>query len=260
MSNLIPGAEPFFFRGGPTGALLIHGFTSAPKEMRPLGEALADAGHTVLGLRLPQHGTQPSEMFRSHWRDWLAATLDGYYLLRDQCDSVFAMGLSMGGDIALWLGAQPGASAMAGVVAMSTPSLLFYNQMDWRVHLAPWMSYFFPFVPKRAGVPTDPEMSAAHISYPVYPTRAIPHFRAVVREADTTLPRLTLPVLFVHSRGDTGIPPENMPYLYERVGSAHKEMFWLERSDHIVTEEVEREQLFARITAFMQTHQTVERA
>lgn len=260
MPMLIPGAEPFFFRGGPVGALLIHGFTSAPKEMRPLGEALAHAGHTVLGLRLPQHGTQPWEMFRSDWRDWLSAALDGYYLLRDQCESVFVMGLSMGGDLALWLGAQPGAGAVAGVVAMSTPSLLYHNQMNWGVHFARWLSYVIPFVPKPAGAPSDPEMSAAHVTYPAYPTRAIPHFRAVVREADAALPHLTAPVLLVHSRGDTGIPPENMPYLYERVGSPHKEMFWLERSDHIVTEETEREQLFARIIAFMRQAQAVERA
>ena len=52
MPDIIPGAEPFFYRGGPIGALLIHGFTGAPKEMRLLAEALAAEGLTVLGVRL----------------------------------------------------------------------------------------------------------------------------------------------------------------------------------------------------------------
>ena len=33
--------SPFFFEGGPVGCLMIHGFTGAPAEMRPMGEYLA---------------------------------------------------------------------------------------------------------------------------------------------------------------------------------------------------------------------------
>ena len=69
---LLPGAEPFYFDGSSTGALLIHGFTGAQREVRPLGEALAAAGMTALGVRLAHHGTRPEDMFRSHRHDWLA--------------------------------------------------------------------------------------------------------------------------------------------------------------------------------------------
>src|SRR5574341_761312 len=103
MPDLMPGAEPFFYRGGPIGALLIHGFTGSPKEMSLLGEALAAEGHTVLGVRLPQHGTTVTDMFHASWRDWYNGAADGYHILRAQCESVFAMGLSMGGAIALKL-------------------------------------------------------------------------------------------------------------------------------------------------------------
>ncbi|HID86186.1 MAG TPA: carboxylesterase, partial [Anaerolineae bacterium] len=33
--------NPFFFEGGPTGCLLVHGFSGSPPEMRPMGEFLA---------------------------------------------------------------------------------------------------------------------------------------------------------------------------------------------------------------------------
>ncbi len=48
---ILPGAEPFMHRGGPTGCLLIHGFTASPQEMRGLGEHLASPGHTAVGIR-----------------------------------------------------------------------------------------------------------------------------------------------------------------------------------------------------------------
>ena len=44
MNHIIPTAEPFFIPAGPTGCLLIHGFTGSPKEMRWMGEYLAREG------------------------------------------------------------------------------------------------------------------------------------------------------------------------------------------------------------------------
>ena len=50
-----PGLDlsPFSFEGGPVGCLLIHGFTSAPPEMRPMGEYLPELSHemTVVACR-----------------------------------------------------------------------------------------------------------------------------------------------------------------------------------------------------------------
>ena len=56
---IIKNAAPFFFPGDSTGCLLIHGFSSSPTEMHPLGVYLSQKGHTVLGVRLA-HGRRSS--------------------------------------------------------------------------------------------------------------------------------------------------------------------------------------------------------
>jgi carboxylesterase len=251
MPDLMPGAEPFFFQGGRVGVLLVHGFTGSPQEMRTLGEALAAEGHTVLAVRLPHHATLPGDMARAHWRDWYAAALDGYFVLRGLCQSVFVMGLSMGGAIVLKMSAH---YAVAGVVALSTPGLLFARKMDWRINFADVIAYVRPYIQKRAAQPTDPEMHAKRVAYSVYPVRAVPQFRQMLREADAVLPQVKVPVLLAHSRSDRLIPAENMPHIFARLGSAEKDMLWLERSDHVITEEIEREQVFARVNAFVRAH------
>lgn len=246
--TLLPGAEPFFFRGGPVGVLLIHGFTGAPREVRPVGEVLAAAGYTVFGPRLAHHGTRPEDMFRSHWRDWVASALDGYYLLRDQCETVFVGGLSMGGVLSLYLAAH---HPVAGVFVMSTPMRPLLDGMDWRSRYAGALSYLVPFTPK--GPPStgsDPH----HVSYDRYPVRAIAQLRALLRVTSDALPRVQAPALVIHSRGDTGVPAANLDYIYAHLGSADKDKLWLERSGHIVTEGPEREQLFERILRFVQSH------
>src|SRR5574341_92283 len=121
-----PHGQPFFFRGGPTGCLLVHGFTGAPGEMRWLGEYLAAQGHTVLGVRLTGHGTSPEDLTQVTWRHWLGCAVDGWQILRDQCERVFVMGLSMGGMTAINIAAEFPA---AGIVPLSTPIRL---KLDWR--------------------------------------------------------------------------------------------------------------------------------
>jgi carboxylesterase len=246
MRHIMPGAEPFFFRGGPVGVLLIHGFTGAPREVLPVGKVLAGAGYTVLGPRLAHHGTTPTDMFRSHWHDWVASALDGYHLLRSQCETVLVGGLSMGGVLSLYLAAE---QPVAGVFVMSTPSQPMLDSMDWRSRYAGVLGYLVPFKPKGPPSPgSDPE----HVDYDRYPVRAVAQLRALIAAAAARLPRVQAPALVVHSRGDTGVPAANLDYIYTHLGSADKDRFWLERSGHIVTEGPERQQLFDRLLAFVQ--------
>ena len=64
--------------------LLLHGLTDAPYSLRQLGERLHASGATVLGLRIPGHGTAPSGLVTTHWRDMAAAvTLAMEHLAKD---------------------------------------------------------------------------------------------------------------------------------------------------------------------------------
>src|SRR5512147_3178945 len=103
MLQIIPTAEPFFFLGDSSkpACLLIHGFTGTPKEMRWMGEFLNRHGYTCLGIRLTGHATNPEDMIRSNWTDWVASVEDGYHLLRGFADHIYLVGLSMGGALAL---------------------------------------------------------------------------------------------------------------------------------------------------------------
>ena len=69
----IDQVQPFAFDRGPIGCVLLHGFTAAPKEMRPLGDYLAARDITVRGVRYAGHGTSPQDLARTTWRDWVAS-------------------------------------------------------------------------------------------------------------------------------------------------------------------------------------------
>ena len=98
--------RPFAFEGGKVGVLLIHGFTGAPAEMRPMGKYLAAQGYTVAGPQLAGHGSHWQTLNRMRWQDWVSSASVALTQLQAHCDQVFVGGLSLGGLITLYLGAQ----------------------------------------------------------------------------------------------------------------------------------------------------------
>jgi carboxylesterase len=243
---IIPTAEPFLFPGDRIGCLLIHGFTGAPKEMRWMGEYLASKGHTVLGIRLAGHATQPADMLRMRWRDWAASVEDGYHLLRSSTDTIFAIGLSMGGILALHLGAN---FPVSGVIAMSTPYVLGTDPL---LPYAQYLHYIKPNISKGPPDWHNPEAAKDHVDYPFYPTRAIAELRDLLTEMRTALPRIQAPVLLIHSHQDGGVGPQNAEQIYAHLTMEDKSLLWVENSGHVITREPDRQQVFEAAESFIQ--------
>jgi len=242
---IIPTAEPFLFPGNRTGCLLVHGFTGAPKEMRWMGEYLSKCGYTILGVRLAGHATQPEDMNRMHWEDWIASIEDGYFMLQGMTDRIFIIGLSLGGILSLTFAAHHN---VAGVVAMSTPYDL---PADPRMK---FIKILAPLVPKFHNDSDDwhnPEAAKDHVCYPFIPTRGIIQLRDLLEVMRTTLSGITVPVLLIHSRNDTGVLPPNAEKIYAALGSQQKQLMWVVDSGHVITREPDREIAFKATDDFI---------
>jgi carboxylesterase len=244
---IIPTAEPFFFPGNRTGCLLVHGHTGAPKEMRWMGEFLANQGYSVLGLRLAGHATTPEDMRRMHWNDWIASIEDGFYELKGCTDQIFIIGLSLGGILSLQFAAN---HPVTGIIAMSTP---FTLPKDPRLPFLGIIALFMPWL--KQGPPDwhNPDAAKDHICYPYFPTRSVIELRNLLKEMRASLPRITVPVLIIHSKHDTGVIPQNAEQILAALGSADKHVFWVENSGHVIPREPDRE------LAFQATHKFIQR-
>lgn len=242
---VIPTAEPFLFQGDSVGCILVHGFTGTPKEMRWMGEYFASLGRTVLGVRLAGHATHPSDMVRTKWRDWLASVEDGIHLLRNNCDQIFIMGLSMGGALALLAAAR---YPINGIVAMSTPHAL---SEDPRLMFLPILKYFVPEIPKGPSDWHDLSNNQDHVSYPKYPTPCIPELLDLLAEMRSSLSQIKIPVLLMQSRQDATVSKESMEFIFTHITSPIKEMKWFENSGHVITREPPRLQVYQAAEKFI---------
>lgn len=253
MPNYLPNAEPFYFPGNHIGCLLIHGFTGTPYEMRGLGEHLAAQGYTVVAPALAGHATRLEDLLPTRWTDWYASVTRAYDELREQCNPIFAIGLSLGGALVLHLAAH---RPVVGVVAISAPFTLA-NPLLPLFQLFPLLYDLVPTVAKRAAdVDTvDRSILTQHPEYPAYPTRAsaslicdfLPHLHDDLRD-------ITAPVLLIQARGDRTIPANSMDEYYARIGARDKMQLWIEQSGHLVLEDVSKEQAFDAILKFVREH------
>ena len=247
--QIIPTAEPFFYPGGTTGCLLVHGFTGTPKEMRMLGDFLHRQGHTILGVRLTGHATKMEDMIRSRAEDWLASVEDGTHLLRPHCKKIFLLGLSMGGILSL---IQSSRLPVDGVVAMSTPYQL---PIEW-ARRAPWLirlvSTFMPTREKGESIWFSPELEASHVHYLKDPVRSGYELYRLFVMMQQCLPQIQVPALVIHSRDDQGVPAEHAEQLYHHLGSRQKKLVWVDQANHVITRDGDTSRVFEPIAEFIE--------
>lgn len=238
MNDLMPGAEPFYYPGNDVGCLVIHGFTASPQEVSGLGRSLAEAGLTVNGVLLAGHGTHPSDLNQSTWRDWYASVEAGYWRLAARCRRVFVLGLSLGGALSLHLAAH---RPVAGVVAMAAP----LEVGEPLLPLASTIGRVMPTLPKsRKSDWFDPAAAGRRVAYDRYPLLAAAQLADFLRHLRDDLADVQAPALLIHSYQDRRVPPANMPLIYDMLGSEDKRMVWIDGSNHILTDDAAREQVW----------------
>jgi len=214
-----------------------------------MGEYLNRQGFNALGLRVAGHATCPADLARTRLADWLACVEDGYHLPRGLTETVFLLGLSMGGNLSLVMSTR---LEVAGVLAMSTP---YPRRRELMLRFASPISLIWRSLPKvedeRGSGGWFGDAWKEHIAYPDYPLRAVGEMSKLLAHMCEDLPRVKTPVLLIQSLEDHPFIRESMPKIHARLDSEHKQMLWIEGSGHTLTEEPQREVVFKAAANFI---------
>lgn len=247
-SETRPDPSAFFLSGGPTGALLIHGFPGSTTDVRLLGQFLRRRGLTVSAPLLPGHGTEPADLNRVRWQDWTACAEDALAHLAERCDTVFVGGLSMGSLVATHLAAHH--PELAGV-ALYSPAFAVQNKL---IYLTPLLKYLVPFWPAGESDLADPQAEQCLFTYSVHPTHGAHELLKLTRVARRLLPRVTSPAILFHTTRDQEIAPHSAQLAYDRLGSTDKRLVTLHESGHNLLVDVEWEEVARATHDFIEAH------
>jgi carboxylesterase len=251
--GVMPGAGTFFFEGSDAGCLLIHGFTGTPQNIRPLGDFLARRGLTVLAPRLAGHGTTVDEFERTGPDDWIESTNTGLDQLKRICSSVFAIGISMGGTLALHLGATR-SDDLSGVGCINGPV------MEMPAFEATARD---PATPARIPAPwSNPriltsDLASAGITYLEIPKVTLGKALGLFNSVRGELGQVRVPTVLFYSRDDAIVDPANGPFILERLGTSDKRLVELSDSAHEATLDFDLERIGLEWLTFVRQHTRV---
>ncbi len=208
--------------------LVVHGFTSTPGSMIDVAQGLNKAGGwTAVGPLLPAHGTVWTDLNKVHWQEWEATLEAAYQALAKRCKRVAVLGLSLGGALTLNLATKH--PEIAGLVLVN--HLIFFD--DFRVTLAPVLRLLLAGVPAIAG-----DIKAPGVTEPAYkmtPTGGVDECRKLVNQLKPQIPGLKMPVLIFKSKEDHVVPLRSATWTLDQLGSAKKDLIWLDNSYHVAT-------------------------
>ena len=243
MTNLdiLPGAEPLSHNGGPTGVLVIHGFTGSPQSMDPIAQACIGSGHTVEMPRLPGHGTSVEDMLSTSWADWSAHVEHAYLDLASRCERVFVTGLSMGGALTLWLASRH--NAIAGIAIANSAG---EPSAERTAALAAVVEAGRLTIEAIGNDIAKPDV--VELAYDETPLAPLLSLVEAVNNFD--LEAITCPTLIMVSDQDHVVPPETATYIAGQVNTTAT-VVHLTKSFHVATLDHDAELINSQIVDFI---------
>ncbi len=238
-------ARPELTGGRRIGVLVQHGFTGSPASMRPWAEDLAARGYAVEVPLLPGHGTRWQDMNKVTWADWTSTVDTAFEKLSAENDAVVAVGLSLGGALALRLAADRD-EELAGVVLVNAA----VDTLRKDAVLLPFLKHVVPAFPGIRNDIKKPGMD--EIAYPVIPLKAAAEMSAGWADLRRDLPRITVPVLYFRSQVDHVADISSSRALNAGLSSKDFEERVLEDSYHVATLDNDAPRIFSESAEFIE--------
>ncbi|MCW1928119.1 alpha/beta hydrolase [Bhargavaea beijingensis] len=240
---VLKGAEPYYAEGGKEGVLVSHGFTGSTQSMRPLAEALAEAGYTVCLPRLKGHGTHYEDMERTSRHDWIESVEEGYRWLKERSGTIYMAGLSMGGTLTLYMAERhPDIRAIALInAAIDMPALKEVGD--------PEEIRFLEAIGSDIKKPDVTELA-----YEKTPVKSVKEILALMEEVRADLGKISCPALLLVSDEDHVVPPGNSDIIGEGLSSEAIEKVQLKNSYHVATLDNDKDKIIENVLRFFKEY------
>lgn len=252
--------EPFYLipeQGAKEAFLMLHGLGGGVYEMRLLAEELLKRGYAVAAFNYPGHDQPSPRMPASTWQQWYEKVEEHYRLLAENHEKVSLIGFSTGCMLALHLAANYAKTMPAHRLILLSPFLKV--RMEWYYLLQPEryvrsLGGIIRQIPRWRLPISDPEMHeiALHAAY--FKTFNIPSVRSaleLIKVVEGEIETVTCATLIIQSTGDRVVCSTGAQILMDRLSSSQKEVLWLEKSDHVLLLDLERDAVTERILTFV---------
>ncbi|MHA1800643.1 MAG: alpha/beta hydrolase [Candidatus Heimdallarchaeaceae archaeon] len=211
------------------GFLLIHGLGSSHKSTKTLVDYLLEKGYLVDNIDLPSHNTTPEDLQRQEWKDWVNYAQKRLEKLQIKCERTYISGVSLGGRIALYLGANN--PDISGLMICST-ALEPVSFLTWILYHCSFIRYFVKWINvkkqfgKKLGLPESWE------TYEKLPISSVTNTAKLVKNLRKIVHKVSQPIIVIYSIHDKLVTLKGSQNILNRVSSTDKQLLEIEKGGH----------------------------
>lgn len=209
-----------------SAVLFLHGITGSPAAWFPIARSIGQSGFSVSVPLLPGHGTRWQDLNATTWSDWLNAASAELKVLSQTHSRVVVAGLSMGGALALALGASDSPPAE---LVLINPALYIDSPLT---PFLPVLKHIVSSVPAIGGDIAHPGRN--EYAYDRTPIAAIASFASAQKNLRDDIWRIECPVTLFVSGRDGVVGPHTLRTLRSRLPQ-RPVILSLRRSRHVAT-------------------------
>lgn len=214
--------DEILLKNGKIGILLIHGLCKSPDELKFIAEKLAKQDFTVYCPRLPGHIKCPigyetclRELPKVSYKDWEHSVNKAFLTLKQWVNEIYVGGISLGANLAMIIA---GSHSVQGVISVS--GVIYTRGVLTLGSLA-------IYIAKRILARGKSEAIYHGISI-----SKLDSMKMAIERTKEVLPKITAPLLVIHSKYDDIVHPKSAKYIYQRASSNGKRLIWLESTHH----------------------------
>ncbi len=226
--------EIFIDKNSKTGILMIHGFSSTPRQFKELSAYFSERGYNVLAPVVAGHGTSPKDLMATSPCDWTNSMKEAYLKLKKISEKIFIVGNSFGSNLGFWLAKELN-NEPKGIITLGAPIFLrYHNFIKFRLFTYGRFKKYYHKPPRLYKADYTDMMD--EISYPAFSTKSLNEFISFLeKETAVNLNKVKIPILIASATIDPVIHPKSAKYIFNNIGSAEKEIFWFNSKKHDIT-------------------------
>lgn len=192
-------------------------------------------------------------MPHSHWRDWDKCVVEAFDELASSGLPVAVVGFSTGATLALRLATLRPVARMVLLAPFLAIRHLGWLPFGPRAVLSP-LARLIPSIPRRGPAVRDPEMrrwAASQDRFQTFSLVTTASALELIEQVEPKVADIHTPTLIIQGRLDTVVEPAKAKWLNERLGSTEKRLVFMDRLDHLLALDRDREQVISETLGFL---------
>jgi carboxylesterase len=241
------------------GVLWFPAWASTEDDLQEMMAYLNQYHIECHSINLKGHNTKPADLHGVKYQDWLQQAEEAYVEVSQKWDYIFVGGLSMGGQLALYLASK---YKVDGVITIGTPLKI---KIPFIIRYLSHLLQYIPYRISRRNTFLSKRIKKINLSrkgaYRNFPISSVAQVCFLTRKTRRKyIQYISSPILLIQSKTDHVVPNYNLDIFQKKLKtpSQNIHIMWVKDAYHLVNLDKDKHKVFNAIYEFIQKYSIIQ--